>query len=1039
MFSFTAQRHANIMMLPAGIRSVQDLVWYRHDDDDAAQDSQEYFPCRICKPAEARHLRLDPDSWDPNEVTLVQALVDANPFSGRDRILVNKTCLQPYYGTKQSTHSWCPDLWKVYQQQRRNEARRTFSASCSDVGLQTTRFYLERILQHARQQQQQRDDDESDPVSSSSDDDDDDDDERKDNKNDISDDLEVPYAENLLPNDDDFWNPDLFSDKQTEPLRPGDVIQYTHPIYRAGDKQGQRVTAVLSTDPHAPHMLVLDNGEVLPNETSVKRVKVWERGTLYPHPHGFYRPIDCFKIEKRGHATAVDGLKRRGQFVGRIVDDNLAKFAQQAQANGFAPMDIFHKRSRKQATVSGSANVVSRGSHGVVATKDGPGRENDASLGLVSSSSKQQQRLNAKTSSTTTTTTKASDSDSDSSSDSSIDKLMSDPRKLQINSMVAKLKERGLAAFDTDSDDEDEAASASTKQSKSPGVRGNNSNTKPASTKSTAKFASKKATRKAVTKTTTSVSMTKVTTKKPASIKTSNKPAASKMRSDRSEGSSNKTTSRNKNGEPPRVPQPGEWLSVRRNTRESLGIDSDVTSLASAQSIGRNGTAAGNELGVAKSNSPRLFPQELDNGFSQGRLDDSVVVVEDGKTAKRKGLEDSGDDSKVSRSRKSTTRNKSRQRSFASCIKKQGDSCSDDSMLGDTSARNRSSLFEKAQAKSPVVDLINSPPRKKKPKRASYGSRGKSRFELGTSSIRKKKSSRKKDPNSLSFQSSSDDSSVDMQKYVRCSSRDNPLSGRKSAGTSRATSSLATLREESDDSDSSLGSAARGGIYLVDKEKSPVLDLTGSDSVEFGHAEKPLPPAKAGGAAIRSAFPNGRTKNVMSRQGASLANDNPSGSFGLSLTKNNVPKPKRRSAMKQHKKQSFTSITSDPAVASPALDSSDSKRARKKKLSDDLSDWGTFGGKDAQSTSSKSTLAVAPVLGAQFARNNTQSTSSSGNTRAFEPPIAKPFAPNAGDDLLVDSSSDDDLLSDSQSLPRKRLFHSSQWRSSTSHASFSST
>jgi hypothetical protein len=128
--------------------------------------------------------------------------------------------------------------------------------------------------------------------------------------------LQVPYAEHLLSDDDDDDDDDYldetlfdYDQKSNEPLRPGDVITYTLPIiFTAGDARGQRVTTVLSsTDPNRNPMLVLQNGDVLPPETTVKRIQVWEFGTLYPHRHGYFCPITFFLVEKQGRAQASRG------------------------------------------------------------------------------------------------------------------------------------------------------------------------------------------------------------------------------------------------------------------------------------------------------------------------------------------------------------------------------------------------------------------------------------------------------------------------------------------------------------------------------------------------------------------------------------------------------------------------------------------------------------------------------------------------------------------------------------------------------------
>ena len=54
----------------------------------------------ICEASEARQIRLAPNSWNDEEVSLVQALVDEEPFSPSryNRILANQTSLLPYHG-----------------------------------------------------------------------------------------------------------------------------------------------------------------------------------------------------------------------------------------------------------------------------------------------------------------------------------------------------------------------------------------------------------------------------------------------------------------------------------------------------------------------------------------------------------------------------------------------------------------------------------------------------------------------------------------------------------------------------------------------------------------------------------------------------------------------------------------------------------------------------------------------------------------------------------------------------------------------------
>jgi hypothetical protein len=91
---------------------------------------------------------------------------------------------------------------------------------------------------------------------------------------------------------------DSDSEKYTEPLRPGDVIVYSHPLYVAGSVHALRETRVIGTDPTQPIILTLSNGEFLPAEHYVKRIKEMKNGSLVPHA-GVSRRIENFRVRQR--------------------------------------------------------------------------------------------------------------------------------------------------------------------------------------------------------------------------------------------------------------------------------------------------------------------------------------------------------------------------------------------------------------------------------------------------------------------------------------------------------------------------------------------------------------------------------------------------------------------------------------------------------------------------------------------------------------------------------------------------------------------
>jgi hypothetical protein len=315
----TASEKANAISLPPGIRFSSDLKWWYEDN--------RYYPCRICDSAEGMYINLDP-VWDTTELALIQVLEfpPTKPFDGRDRILAN-LCDLKAFGTCGDT--WDVSIWKKYNNQRAADARRANQRVLSETDVQAGYLYLNRILRAAKEK-------DSIPEPWTAD---------NDEGADENSDLETPYEVDLKLQTTGALHslgrgiPD-FSDKIHEPLRPGDIIRYTSPIFCAGDPRGLRTATVLSTDPSSTgYMIRLDNTEMLPNEHMVKRIKVIEQGKLYAH-EGFYRPINRFALKKR----ALDMDMRQpflGQsdLVGKIVDKNVKKFRKAMKDKGL-PIDL---------------------------------------------------------------------------------------------------------------------------------------------------------------------------------------------------------------------------------------------------------------------------------------------------------------------------------------------------------------------------------------------------------------------------------------------------------------------------------------------------------------------------------------------------------------------------------------------------------------------------------------------------------------------------------------------------------------------------
>ena len=120
--------------------------------------------------------------------------------------------------------------------------------------------------------------------------------------------------------------------------------------------QGRRFTTVVSVDPKKEYSLKLSNGECIPNNTELKRIKTLvtingeeqRQRTLVDHP-GVFRQIQDFKLVKLNPLKDYKIETERGR-VGNILKTGMNQMRKKAQAGGFAPMDMFHRYGKKGET-----------------------------------------------------------------------------------------------------------------------------------------------------------------------------------------------------------------------------------------------------------------------------------------------------------------------------------------------------------------------------------------------------------------------------------------------------------------------------------------------------------------------------------------------------------------------------------------------------------------------------------------------------------------------------------------------------------------
>lgn len=100
--------------------------------------------------------------------------------------------------------------------------------------------------------------------------------------------VEIPYTQAHEVVGEVEWQIHALNDdgEKKEPLRPGDIVTYDHPMMVAGKHDRVQAMVIETMD----DSIVLDNGDVLDEGTCVARVEEYRDQRRYPH-NGKFHPI----------------------------------------------------------------------------------------------------------------------------------------------------------------------------------------------------------------------------------------------------------------------------------------------------------------------------------------------------------------------------------------------------------------------------------------------------------------------------------------------------------------------------------------------------------------------------------------------------------------------------------------------------------------------------------------------------------------------------------------------------------------------------
>jgi hypothetical protein len=187
-----------------------------------------------------------------------------------------------------------------------------------------------------------------------------------------------------------FCNKNIFRSAYTvskasdEPLLPGDMIAYRHPIFVAGDPRGWRTATIRDIDPkRMSNPLRLDNMDCLNMYHCVRRHKVLQPdGTLLeiPEDQHKWRWIKEFKLKKS--KPAPYRMSTEGRRVGSLWRGLTDEYMAFAEEQGM-PQDIMCMPATRpnNVAVGDSDEDDSDSGSGDAGTEHNGGSDSDTSMG----------------------------------------------------------------------------------------------------------------------------------------------------------------------------------------------------------------------------------------------------------------------------------------------------------------------------------------------------------------------------------------------------------------------------------------------------------------------------------------------------------------------------------------------------------------------------------------------------------------------------------------------------------------------------------
>lgn len=289
--------------MPSGIVDTRQLYWHKIVKKKKAR----YFPCRVCPKEMIIGLRLD-QNFDESKKSAIEYLSYAQ---GGEHSVVSKKSLVPL-----ENESWNANCMKVYLAYLNKSCRNSKPTTSFDIYKE--KFYLEKILRVAKKRKERKKEEEEKQRAGKTQ-------ETSFDEPEFWNDLSTKENKNLVASN----LPTVSRNKDKLELKAGDWIEYTKPIFVAGDSRGKTHAIVVEVNPKKKKVLELHpNNEILPETHMIKRL-----GTRCKSSKGMvqYRPMQsaCFQ-EIREYRLVKSKLSAQDPVFQSILSagDNLSETIQ---------------------------------------------------------------------------------------------------------------------------------------------------------------------------------------------------------------------------------------------------------------------------------------------------------------------------------------------------------------------------------------------------------------------------------------------------------------------------------------------------------------------------------------------------------------------------------------------------------------------------------------------------------------------------------------------------------------------------------------